>query len=84
MSEHGKENIHDSEVPTGQRRPPGIVKIAVVDQIPVERAGGRDIAFNDVHAKLPTPQIARSSNFHALGNRNETGAEAPVCRSDIL
>jgi hypothetical protein len=38
------------------------VKVCVSDQLPAQRAAGRDIAFNDVHAALPT-LIEKSPNF---------------------
>jgi hypothetical protein len=35
---------------------------------------------------MQTPNTANREivEFHALDNRKETGAEAPVCRSDIF
>src|ERR1700744_5279806 len=71
MSEQGKEDLDDSKFRTRERRAPGIMKIAVVDQIPAQRAGRRDITFNDVHAELPTSPIARRPDSNAPGQTFE-------------
>jgi hypothetical protein len=53
MSEQSKENFDDTKFRTRQRRAVGIVKVCVSDQIPAQRAAGRDLAFDDVHAEHP-------------------------------
>src|SRR4051812_5265845 len=60
MSEQRKEDLDDSKFGTRQRRAVGIVKMGVVDQIPAQRAAGRDITFNDLHAELPTSQLSKT------------------------
>jgi hypothetical protein len=81
MPEQSKENLDDSEFRSRQRRAVGIVKVRVSDQFPAERAAGRNIAFNDIHAEHPIvsrkivmfPVAAPRTVLVALGARRRCG-----------
>src|SRR5258708_39534140 len=52
VSEQSEEDIDDSKFRVRQRRAVGIVKVGRSDQVSVQNAARRNIAFNDVHTKL--------------------------------
>jgi hypothetical protein len=54
MRENAEEDIDDAKLRAAQRRPVGVTEIRAFDQLAAQHAAGRHIAFNDVHAKLPT------------------------------
>src|SRR6266852_5511492 len=65
MRENAEEDFDDAKLPAAQRRPVGVTEIRAFDQLAAQHAAGRHIAFNDVHAKLPTGLVARWSNIRA-------------------
>jgi hypothetical protein len=54
MRENAEEDIDDAKLPAAQWRPVGVTEIRAFDEFATQHAAGRDIAFNDVHAKLRT------------------------------
>jgi hypothetical protein len=66
MPKQSEENVDHCEFRTRQRREVAIVKVCVSDQIAAERAAGRNIAFDHLHAA--------SYQWQRRRRHNKTGA----------
>src|SRR5947209_16528645 len=58
MGENGEEDVDDAELPAAQWHPVGVTEIGVLHRLAIQHATGLHLAFNNVHAKLPTWRTA--------------------------